>query len=53
MSGDHGREYYDEVNIMKDYAIEKVCLQKIYSWIMQVFQHMKACTEWDIYLEQK
>jgi len=23
MSGDHGREYYDEVNIMKDYAIEK------------------------------
>ena len=23
MSGDHGREEYDEVNIMKDYAIEK------------------------------
>lgn len=23
MSGDHGREDYDEVNIMKDYAIEK------------------------------
>lgn len=23
MSGDHGKEYYDEVNIMKDYAIEK------------------------------
>ena len=23
MSGDHGRQYYDEVNIMKDYAIEK------------------------------
>ncbi len=23
MSGDHGRQYYDEVNIMKDYAIEQ------------------------------
>lgn len=23
MSGDHGQEYYDEVNIMKEYAIEK------------------------------
>lgn len=23
MSGDHGREYYDEVNAMKDYAISK------------------------------
>ena len=23
MSGDHGRDEYDEVNIMKDYAIEK------------------------------
>ena len=23
MSGDHGREDYDEVNIMKEYAIEK------------------------------
>ncbi len=23
MSGDHGRESYDEVNIMKNYAIEK------------------------------
>lgn len=28
MSGDHGRETYDEVNVMKDYAIEKGVLSE-------------------------
>jgi len=48
MSGDHGKEDYDEVNIMK-----KECLRKIFLWITQAFQHMRAYIEQRKYLKLK
>lgn len=44
MSGDHGRVHYDEVNKMKEYAMEQVCLRRMYLWIMQDSLLMKVCT---------
>ena len=45
MSGDHGRENYDEVNTMKNYALMTAYLQKIFLWIMPVLKHTIQCTE--------
>lgn len=53
MSGDHGKEDYDEVNIMKNYTIEKECLRRIFLWITQAFQHMRAYIEQRKYLKLK
>jgi SanA protein len=43
MSGDHGSEEYDEVNTMKNYAMERDVHLSIFLWIMPGFLHMKAC----------
>lgn len=53
MSGDHGREEYDEVNTMKNMQLKMVYHQKIFLWTMQVFRHMKVFTEQKKYLMQK
>ena len=53
MSGDHGREDYDEVNLMKNYAIEKGYHQKIFLWIMLDFLLMKLCIEQKRFLRLK
>ena len=44
VSGDHGTEYYDEVNVMKSYLVEKECLRRTSIWIMRVFQLMIPST---------
>ena len=53
MSGDHGKEDYDEVNIMKNYAIEKGVPSENILWITQAFQHMRAYIEQRKYLKLK
>ena len=50
MSGDHGSMYYNEVAVMKSYA---EFLRRIYLWIMQAFQPMRACTGQKIFLRLK
>ena len=44
MSGDHGRKNYDEVNRMKQYAIDEAFLPGIFLWITRASPPMRACT---------
>ena len=44
MSGDHGRANYDEVNRMKQYAIDAGIPSGDISWITQDSPPMRACT---------
>lgn len=53
MSGDHGKEDYDEVNIMKNYAIEKGVPSENIFMVTQAFQHMRAYIEQRKYLKLK
>lgn len=53
MSGDHGRANHDEVNTMKDYAINEMYHLKIFLWITQALRLMIQCTEPKMFLEQK
>ena len=43
VSGDHGRADYDEVNVMKQFAVDRGFPPKMSSWIMLVFPPMKVC----------
>ena len=43
MSGDHGRKDYDEVNVMKRFAVDRGVPSSHVLWIMRVFQHMRVC----------
>ena len=53
MSGDHGRAEYDEVNIMKNYAIERGVKSEDILWTMQDFQLMKVFIEQKQFLKRK
>ena len=53
MSGDHGRKEYDEVNVMKQFAIDRGLLRNMFLWIMRVFPHTKVCTAQEIFLKPR
>ena len=44
VSGDHGRPDYDEVNVMKDFAMRCGVPQKIFLWTTQDSTRMTVCT---------
>lgn len=44
MSGDHGSEYYNEVSVMKNYAIKQGVPSEDIFWIMRDFLLMRVCT---------
>ena len=45
MSGDHGRTDYDEVNVMRQYALDRgVYPRRTSLWIMRAFPPMRPCT---------
>ena len=53
MSGDHGRKEYDEVNVMKKFAIDAGVPSEHIFMDHAGFQPMKVCTGQEIYLKQK
>ena len=46
MSGDHGKEEYDEVNVMKDFAIEKGVKSEDIFMDHAGFSTYQACSSW-------